>query len=773
MAEVTRGFFELEGAGTGQVQRFGAREQLSEPYAITVEIAEHDAAFDVAGALGKDATLTFEQDGLTSRRFTGLVWSVRSTDGHRGSDWGSSLELTLRPALHLMSLNRNSRIFQGKSVPEILEQLLGDGLGTYGRTFTSELRGTYEAREYCVQYQESDLAFVQRLMAEEGIFYSFDFASGPEVLVLHDTNDTCVEIPDPQLTFQPVEGRVALGASVSHFVRRRASTTNSVALHDWDWTGPRKISATYNADSAFPTLEAYEHGHGRSVDIADYDEGVRRYQSESSSRYARVRSEEKQVAGDVGAGRSGMAQLTPGAKLSLSGHPTLGIDGDYLLTAVVHRFGPEGEGDERSYVADLHCIPADVPFHPPPRPKPRILSVQTATVVGPSGEEIHTDPHGRVVVQFHWDREGANDEHSSCWVRVRQAWAGDGWGFLFLPRIGMEVVVSFLGGDPDRPLVTACVYNGNNLPPYPLPDEKTKSTIKTNSSKGGGGFNEYRFDDKAGSEQIFIHAQKDFNEVVEACHSTYVGGNQSNTVHGNQTQKIDDWQKEVVDIDQKMTVTKKRTVEVGGNFKEDIDTGEKRNVTGGSTEEIKAGETRTIVGTMTEEISDGEVRTVHGGLAEVVVGPFERHVTGGDANLTADGAFAKMVTGALTVTASAAQMKFDAKSGVIINADGPVTASGGPFIEWIITSETRVTKVDFTWGVVKMTGYGATTSTINFQVNAAASATSVTIAKAEAYAAKIELAVAKLDITGAKIETVGLFVGSGASSKKNKAFWFK
>ena len=771
MAEVRRATFELEGLETQQILRFEATERLSEPYEIRIEVRDVDVAFDVAGALGKDATLTLEQDGLAPRRFPGVVWGARSPDGERGDARDTTLELTIRPALSVMGLNQSTRIFQNKSVPEILEELLDAGLGPLERAFSNELGGTYAPREYCVQYQESDLDFVQRLMAEEGIFYSFDFADGHERLVLHDANVTLVELEDPELAFVPDEGGVTLARGITEFARRRRATTNAIALHDWDWTGPRSITAAGEGESVFPALESYEHGHGRCLTITGYDDGVKRYQTENSSAQARVRLEEKQVSQDIGIGRSGVVELSPGLKLTLSGHPGLGMDGEYALTEVVHRLHPESDGGRSQYIADFVCIPADVPFRPAPRPKPIIHSVQTANVVGPSGEEIHTDGHGRIAVQFHWDREGANDEHSSCWIRVRQAWAGDGWGFLFVPRIGMEVVVSFMGGDPDRPLVTGCVYNGDHPPPYSLPDEKTKSTIKTNSSKGGGGFNEYRFEDKSGSEQIFIHAQKDFNEIVEACHTTTVGGNQTNKVQGNQTQDIGDWQKENVDIDQDMHVIGKRTVTVGGKFKEDIDTGEDRTVTGGSTEQIKSGELRMIVGPSTETVSGSETRTVHGGLAEGVIGTFVRDVTG-DAKLVADAAYTKTVTGALTVT-TPGTMKFDAKAGVIIDAAGPVTATGGPFLEVITPVETKMAQTKKQWGVLKINAYGAKASDTTTSYSFVGTSKSATGAKAEAIAVKIDVGALKFDGAGFTAEAVVLFTGRGASKKKNTGSWIK
>src|SRR3990172_8263092 len=237
----------------------------------------------------------------------------------------------------------------------------------------------------------------------------------------------------------------------------------------------------------------------------------------------------------------------------------------YVITSLSHSarqgYATEDTISEFSYVNSFKCIPFDVPYRPPRRtPKPVVEGVQSAIVVGPSGEEIYTDEHGRVKVQFHWDREGKKDDKSSCWIRVSQLWAGTGWGAMYIPRIGQEVIIDFLEGDPDCPIIIGRVYHGINKPPYELPGEKTKSTIKSDSSKGGSGSNELRFEDKKGNEEIYIHAQKDQNILVEAAETHTVGAD--------------------------------RTVHVKGHFKETIDSGEDRTVTAGSKETIAGGETR-------------------------------------------------------------------------------------------------------------------------------------------------------------------------------------
>jgi type VI secretion system secreted protein VgrG len=265
---------------------------------------------------------------------------------------------------------------------------------------------------------------------------------------------------------------------------------------------------------------------------------------------------------------------------------------------------------------------------------------------------------GRRLVQFHWDREGKNDENSSCFVRVIQPWAGNGWGFVFLPRIGMEVAVNFVDGDPDRPMVSGCVYNGENVPPYGLPDDKTKSTIKSNSSPGGGGFNELRFEDAAGSEEIFIHAHKDFNETVLNDHNTTVGNNQTNNVDVDQTQTVHGNQSETVDGNQDMTVNGTRTVHVVGAFDETLDATETRTVTGDVTETFAANETRTISGSQTETITGSVSRTISGSQTDTITGSLSETITGGittttpaNLNLTAVGGINMTTTGAMMVNA--------------------------------------------------------------------------------------------------------------------------
>jgi len=350
-------------------------------------------------------------------------------------------------------------------------------------------------------------------------------------------------------------------------------------------------------------------------------------------------------------GQGRCVRQTAGQLFTLGQHPRDDFNREFMLTRIEHfgsqpLMGEVTDGASMGYENRFLCMPSDVPYRPPQRsPKPTVNGVQTAVVVGPSGEEIHTDEHGRVKVQFHWDREGKNDDKSSCWIRVAQAWAGTSWGAMFIPRIGNEVVVTFLEGDPDRPLIVGSVYHGTNVPPYGLPDNKTKSTIKTNSSAGGEGSNELCFEDKKGEEEIFLHGQKDWNTVIEndatqevkndellkvgnnrmkevvkdqgekvgGNKAIAVDGNHDEQIKGNETQKVGGNAKRTVDGDQKVAIKKNSAESVGGDRTESVDGAMKltvskdykHDVTGNSTLAVNKNLTSTVKGDASSTV-DGE-----------------------------------------------------------------------------------------------------------------------------------------------------------------------
>jgi type VI secretion system secreted protein VgrG len=652
--------------GEWQVSGLLIRQRFNEPGKAILELHSQDLMAEPSLMLGTSATVAIERAGIV-HEFSGIVERVE--DGV-SSQHELMTTLTLVPALVALRHRTNSRIFQEMTIPEILEKVLAEGLGAYERELDlGYLSGTYPAQEYTVQYQETDFDFVHRLMEEHGINYHFVSLDGKEVMTFHDSDSVYADLvslgnSDGMLPLIMRGDNPGLTEELSEF-RRYSKLRSTVARTKvFNWLTPAEPYeaenseaadlATPNGASLEPEREDYVHDEPSSLSSyrtaglapADVDQDL------AIRRAVHQRDAIRCVGASTALG------MAPAVRFELVDHPQPDLAAQYVVVAVEHSFGTYGPGNT-GYGNNIECIPSAVEWRPERRRRrPRMPSLQTATVVGPAGEEIHTDEHGRIKVQFHWDREGKNDENSSCFVRVIQPWAGNGWGFVFLPRIGMEVAVNFVDGDPDRPMVSGCVYNGENVPPYGLPDDKTKSTIKSNSSPGGGGFNELRFEDAAGSEEIFIHAQKDFNETVLNDHNTTVGNNQTNNVDVDQTQTVHGNQSETVDGNQDMTVNGTRTVHVVGAFDETLDATETRTVTGDVTETFAANETRTISGSQTETITGSVSRTISGSQTDTITGSLSETITGGittttpaNLNLTAVGGINMTTTGAMMVNA--------------------------------------------------------------------------------------------------------------------------
>jgi type VI secretion system secreted protein VgrG len=533
------------------VRRVVLEERMDRPYEAVLELTNDDTSADPLALLGQPAVLSIERH--TTRDVQGVIRRVergQSGQGQSGrSDRSVSARVFLVPALWTLSQSRNTRIFQDKKVTEILQEVLEAGLGPFQREVQLDLQGTYQAREYCVQWEESDLDFCHRLMQEEGIWYHFDHSGDAEKMVLGDSASSFegLETQDGNpVPYTPVGQGSSPVEAVMELVSGRQLVPNKAVVREYDWTRPAtefKGEAELSGDAAAsadePAMEEYVHGP--SVHFSQYSSPA--FAGNDANFQASMMKARRQTEIEVARATSELTLASPSLRFELTGHPHAELDREWLVVAVRH----EGEGASDGggeggveYVNHLELIPADVDWRPRRTQwKRRVHSVLTATVVGPSGEEIYTDVHGRIKVQFHWDREGQKDEHSSCFLRSMQPWAGQGWGFVFLPRIGMEVVVTFVDGDIDRPLVIGTVYHGTNTPPYPLPDDKTKSTIKSNSTPGGDGFNELRFEDAAGHEEIFIHAQKDMNETILNNHSRSVGANETISVTGNRTKSVD------------------------------------------------------------------------------------------------------------------------------------------------------------------------------------------------------------------------------------------
>jgi len=582
---------------------FSGHEAISQLSKFDLDLLREGEAIPFQDIIGQQVTIKLVMTGDETRYFNGFISRFVQT----GSETGIiHYRAEMVPWLWFLTRTADCRIFQNISVPDILEQIFSD-LGF--TDYDLQLKGTYDPRDYCVQYRETDYNFVARLMEQYGMFYFFKHEEEKHTLILGDSPETHPDHLGPETVSWEPTAHALEEDVITSLACEKDLRPGNFAHTDYNFTTPRN-----NLMAEEPSV--VDIGGNSQYEIYDYP-GEYKDRSEGVA-LARIRMQEIETQHFLVSGRSTCRGFSAGAKFTLSDYFPSEMNQVYLLTSV-HHVGSmgttysAGSGGEEAYSNSFAGIPHSVPFRPPQKtPKPIVQGPQTAKVVGPSGEEIWCDEYGRIKVQFHWDREGQNDEESSCWVRVSQAWAGKQWGAQFIPRIGHEVIIEFLEGDPDRPIATGCVYNDENMPPYDVPANQTQSGFKTRSSKGGGpsNFNEVRFEDKKGQEQLYIHAEKNLDKIVEANETADIGANRTHAVHAND--KLD------VDAD--------RTVHVKGAFTETIDGGETRTVTSGVTETISGGETRTVTSGVTETITGGETRTVTGDKKETITGMIEQFV---------------------------------------------------------------------------------------------------------------------------------------------------
>lgn len=577
------------------LQSFSGTEAISEPFHFILTASMGGAWIDPAQLVGQSVAVTLKGGDGIARPFHGLV--TRLTQSH------STATLELRPWLWRLTLSRNSRIFQNQSVPDILTAVFADYPDAATR---QDLVLGYDPIEYCVQYDESDFDFVSRLMEAAGIAYFFAHGEAVHTMVLVDDP---AKFPDcanaatvPWLSLAPGNAWLS-DARIENVAHRQSLVPDGFKTADYNFVTPATALLATEGGG-----KVYEYPG--DFTLADQATAV-----------AKRRAEELAAPAALVEGGSPLRHLAAGTAVTLTGHPADALNAKHVLLSVTHRAG------KREYENEFTAFPAAVPFRPPRlTPRPRIAGAQTAIVVGPAGKEIWTDEYGRIKVQFHWDRLGQKDENSSCWVRVAQSWAGTSWGAFTLPRIGQEVVVSFLEGDPDRPLVTGCVYNGDNPVPYALPDNMTRTTLKSRSSPQAEGFNEIRFEDKADSEEIFVQAQKDLNvtvlntmtETVTKDHAVTVKeGNATFTVsQGNWTTKIDTGDAEQT-IAGKLTVTVTGDVTIKSSGNVTVEAGTGLTLKGGTTVAIEAGTGLTLKGATVELTASGKGAFDGGGMLEL------------------------------------------------------------------------------------------------------------------------------------------------------------
>jgi type VI secretion system secreted protein VgrG len=520
------------------LQSFNGEEGISRPFHFELAMHSENRSIQFDSIVGKKATVTvFLRDG--SPRYINGIISSFSQGGSSPLEGGTvptiftSYYATLVPWLWALTRTSDCRIFQNLSVPDIIAKVFKD----HGFSdFANRLYGAFEPREYCVQYRETDFNFVSRLMEEEGIFYFFEHTQDKHILVLANRPNEFKPSPlHKEVSYKSVIGDKRLEDVINSFFKNQEFRPGQWTMTDYNFQQP-----TLDLTATVIGLDE------RKLEIYDYPGEYR--EKGQGERYAGIRMEEEQTPMIVISGSSACAGFTPGYRFDLRDHYRRDFNKSYVLTSVSHsadqgtdyRSSAEQAAAEFHYSNRFQCVPHPTAFRPPRlTPTPVVHGSQTAIVVGPSGEEIYVDKYGRVKVQFHWDREGKYDENSSCWMRVSQNWAGKRWGAMFIPRIGQEVIVDFLEGDPDQPIITGRVYNGDSMPPYALPDEKTKSVIKSYSSKGGGGFNEIRFEDKKGEEQVFIHAEKQQDNRVKKDSLEWVGAERHLIVKQDQLEKVE------------------------------------------------------------------------------------------------------------------------------------------------------------------------------------------------------------------------------------------
>ncbi|HYW69403.1 MAG TPA: type VI secretion system tip protein TssI/VgrG [Pyrinomonadaceae bacterium] len=599
------------------LRAFRGEEYISGLFQFNLEMVSEDSALDFQAIVGKSVTVTLSLADGAKHYVNGIVGRfIQEETNARLTRYHAEIH----PWLWLLTKTADCRIFQNQSTPEIIKAVFSD-LGF--TDFRDDLKGTYEAREYCVQYNETAFNFVSRLMEDEGIFYFFEHSDGVHTLVLGDDADVhqmCPGLEQKAVRFKQSLVDHTQDLAITRCLVEEQVVSDKSALDDFNFETP-STDLIVEETAGTGKLRVYEYPGGFLT-------------KSSGEGRAKIRLDAFEQPKKLIKGEGFVRAFTAGHKFTLKDHYRGDVNQDYVLCSVVHAVTQE------NYTNSFEAFPASVVFRPARvTPRPIISGTQTAKVVGKSGEEIWTDKYGRIKVQFHWDQKGQNDETSSCWVRVDYGWAGKNWGGIFLPRIGQEVVVSYLEGDPDRPLVTGAVYNAEQTVPYTLPDEQTKSTVKTNTSKGGNGYNEIRFEDKKDSEELYFHAQKDQNIVVEHDRTKKVLNNETNTIKQDRSTTIEEGNDTYV-------VSKgNRTFQVN---------------TGNETYEVK--------GTRDVTVTGDETHTDKANFTQKVTGNYELKVTG---NLTID------VTGSVTIKSGQsmtheAQMSMTNKAGMSLTNEAQI-----------------------------------------------------------------------------------------------------
>ncbi|EOV9571828.1 type VI secretion system Vgr family protein [Cronobacter turicensis] len=641
--------------------KLSGREALSEPFMFTLTLLGTDARADRSALLGQPVTVTIPTQALmTPRYLNGKVTRVAVTAVELSGTRYAAYELTVEPDLWPMHRDRNLRIFQGQTVPQIVKTLLGESRVN----MEERLSGSYRVWEYCVQYQESSLDFISRLLELEGITYHFRHEQDRHTLILTDAPGQYEPFPGYETIPYHVtpSGGSTDEEGISQWALEDSVTPGIYSLDDYDFRKPNAwlFQARQNPLSPQPgSIDVYdwpgrfvEHGHGEF--------------------YARIRQERWQVEHRQTQGSGTALGIAPGHTFVLRNAPFFGDNGEYLTTVAHYRFEENryasGPDSNTLHEIRFEVIPADVPYRPSQKtPWPRTYGPQTAKVVGPQGESIWTDKYGRVKVKFHWDRLGKGDDTSSSWVRVSSAWAGQGFGGVQIPRVGDEVVVDFINGDPDRPLITGRVYNEASMPPWELPGDATRMGFMTRSKDGHRDNASYLFfEDKMGDELMDMHAEKNMNISVE--------NDKTVTIDGSRTTTIGREQKDEVTGDASFYYKQKRTTVVDQRETRTFNNGEETTITNGKTLTVTSGGFKSEITDLKKDIIHGNRSTTidTGDYLTINDGGQEQSIKG-NVNVNIDGNWVQKITnGGIYISSP---NKITIKSDTEVNVDSPYLSS--------------------------------------------------------------------------------------------------
>ncbi len=649
---------------------FSGDEEISRLFSFQLELISEETSIQAKQIVGKNVTFSVERGEGERSYFNGFV--SRFVAGDESIQGRRNYSAEVVPWLWFLTQTSDCRIFQNMTIPDIIKQVFDDlGFSDYD---DSGIQGSHKEWEYCVQYRETAFNFVSRLLEQAGIFYYFVHEDGKHTLYLADSSNGYKDCEESTVDYPFDFSGIAIKDHLTAWEHQFSFRTGKWTHTDYNFKTPKDdLEATIDTTVSLDGNKQYE--------IYDYP-GEYLQKSEGDAE-VRWRMEEREVEYDVVHASSSCRTFFAGGRFAIGKHRSAGEEGKKFVITRIHHAAEEtmayetGGSGGMDYRNSFSCVPDSVTFRPErTTPKSVICGVQTAVVVGPDGEEIYCDEHGRVKVQFHWDRVGENDEKSSCWIRTANAMAGRQWGFVAIPRIGQEVVVNFLEGDPDRPLIVGSVYNADQMPHYKLPDEKNKIYFKTNSTKGGDGFNELMFDDTKDEERVFLHAEKNLDVRVKNDSKNRTYGNRHQIIGWEKDGNKGGDQKERVYQDKHLNVKRDQIEQIEGNYQLMVGNGEAEN--GGRVDLVVEKQMAVSIGADGQQINieGDQQQKIEGSQSITVAGDQKEKV--GSQSLTVQGA--QQITSASTALEASGEVHLKGGN-VVVEAGTQLTLKvGGNFV---------------------------------------------------------------------------------------------